>query len=35
MHYLPMVGTAYLSPSPEAEPFIRVGDQVTAGQPYA
>ena len=28
----PMVGTAYLRPSPEAEPFIKVGDRVTEGQ---
>lgn len=28
----PMVGTAYLHPSPEAEPFIKVGDSVTEGQ---
>ncbi len=28
----PMVGTAYLSPEPDAKPFIDVGDQVTAGQ---
>ena len=28
----PMVGTAYLSPSPGAEPFIREGGQVTEGQ---
>lgn len=28
----PMVGTAYLRPSPEAEPFIKVGDNVTEGQ---
>jgi acetyl-CoA carboxylase biotin carboxyl carrier protein len=27
----PMVGTVYLKPSPEAEPFIRVGDVVEAG----
>ena len=27
----PMVGTAYLSPEPTAAPFIRVGDQVKAG----
>ena len=29
----PMVGTAYLSPEPGAEPFVRVGEQVRAGQP--
>lgn len=28
----PMVGTAYLSPSPEAEPFVKVGDTVQKGQ---
>ena len=28
----PMVGTVYLQPQPGAEPFIRVGSQVTAGQ---
>ncbi len=28
----PMVGTAYLSPEPGAEPFIQVGDKVTEGQ---
>ena len=28
----PMVGTAYISPSPEAEPFIAVGAQVREGQ---
>jgi biotin carboxyl carrier protein len=27
----PMVGNAYLSPAPGAAPFIRVGDQVKAG----
>lgn len=27
----PMVGTAYLSPNPEAKPFVTVGDQVAAG----
>src|ERR1700724_1142154 len=29
----PMVGTAYLSPQPEAPPFIKVGDSVREGQP--
>ncbi|HEX9489339.1 MAG TPA: acetyl-CoA carboxylase biotin carboxyl carrier protein subunit [Stellaceae bacterium] len=29
----PMVGTAYLSPQPEALPFIKVGDTVREGQP--
>lgn len=28
----PMVGTAYLSPEPGAEPFVSVGDMVTEGQ---
>ena len=28
----PMVGTVYLQSSPEAPPFIKVGDSVTAGQ---
>lgn len=28
----PMVGTVYLSPSPEDPPFARVGDTVRAGQ---
>jgi acetyl-CoA carboxylase biotin carboxyl carrier protein len=28
----PMVGTTYLRPQPEAEPFVRVGDRVSAGQ---
>jgi acetyl-CoA carboxylase biotin carboxyl carrier protein len=28
----PMVGTAYLSPEPEAPTFIKIGDTVTAGQ---
>ncbi len=28
----PMVGTVYLSPSPGAAPFVKVGDTVTAGQ---
>lgn len=28
----PMVGTAYLSPEPGAAAFIKVGDQVSAGQ---
>ncbi len=27
----PMVGTAYLSPNPEAKPFVTVGQQVSAG----
>ncbi|MDA8869789.1 acetyl-CoA carboxylase biotin carboxyl carrier protein [Rhizobiaceae bacterium] len=28
----PMVGTAYLSPSPDSPPFVEVGQQVTKGQ---
>lgn len=28
----PMVGTAYLAPEPGAKDFIKVGDQVSAGQ---
>lgn len=28
----PMVGTAYLAPSPGAEPFVKKGDQVREGQ---
>ncbi len=28
----PMVGTAYLSPSPGADPFVKKGDRVAAGQ---
>ena len=28
----PMVGTFYLSPSPGADPFVKVGDPVAAGQ---
>ena len=27
-----MVGTAYLSPQPGADPFVKVGDTVAAGQ---
>jgi acetyl-CoA carboxylase biotin carboxyl carrier protein len=27
----PMVGTVYLSPSPDAEPFVRTGQRVEAG----
>jgi acetyl-CoA carboxylase biotin carboxyl carrier protein len=29
----PMVGTVYLSPEPEAPPFVKLGDAVSAGQP--
>ncbi len=28
----PMVGTAYLSPSPGADPFVSIGDKVSKGQ---
>lgn len=28
----PMVGTAYLKPSPDAAPFVKVGDRVNVGQ---
>lgn len=28
----PMVGTVYLSPSPGADPFVRTGSRVSAGQ---
>jgi acetyl-CoA carboxylase biotin carboxyl carrier protein len=28
----PMVGTAYLSPSPGAKPFVEIGSRVTAGE---
>lgn len=28
----PMVGTVYLAPEPDAAPFIKVGDTVSAGQ---
>ncbi|MEL6752276.1 MAG: biotin/lipoyl-containing protein, partial [Pseudomonadota bacterium] len=28
----PMVGTAYLSPSPDADPFVQPGDTVKKGQ---
>lgn len=28
----PMVGTVYLTPQPDAEPFVKVGDKVTEGQ---
>jgi acetyl-CoA carboxylase biotin carboxyl carrier protein len=27
-----MVGTAYLSPAPGADPFIKVGDKIKKGQ---
>jgi oxaloacetate decarboxylase alpha subunit len=27
-----MVGTYYATPSPEAEPFVKVGDSITPGQ---
>ncbi|HPJ02520.1 MAG TPA: acetyl-CoA carboxylase biotin carboxyl carrier protein, partial [Candidatus Limiplasma sp.] len=34
MHELkaPMVGVFYAAPSPDAEPFVKVGDQVEKGQ---
>jgi len=28
----PMVGTVYLAPQPGADPFVKIGDKVTAGQ---
>lgn len=28
----PMVGTAYMAPSPGANPFVKIGDMVTEGQ---
>jgi acetyl-CoA carboxylase biotin carboxyl carrier protein len=28
----PMVGTFYAAPSPDAEPFVKVGDEVKVGQ---
>jgi oxaloacetate decarboxylase alpha subunit len=28
----PMVGTFYAAPSPDSDPFVQVGDEVTAGQ---
>ena len=30
--YAPMIGTLYLSPSPEAPPFVKVGDKIQPGQ---
>ncbi len=29
----PMVGTFYRAPAPDADPFVKVGDQIKAGQP--
>jgi acetyl-CoA carboxylase biotin carboxyl carrier protein len=29
----PIVGTAYLSPSPDQDPFVKVGDRIKKGQP--
>jgi acetyl-CoA carboxylase biotin carboxyl carrier protein len=29
----PMVGTAYNAPSPDAPPFVKVGDKVKVGDP--
>ena len=31
----PIVGTFYEAPSPDAEPFVEVGDQITAGRCFA
>jgi len=31
----PLVGTFYVAPSPDADPFVRVGDEVEAGQTLA
>ena len=28
----PMVGTFYLAPSPDAKPYVKVGDRITRGQ---
>ena len=28
----PMVGTVYLAPEPDANPFVKIGDKVSAGQ---
>jgi acetyl-CoA carboxylase biotin carboxyl carrier protein len=28
----PLVGTFYAAPSPDADPFVRVGDEVESGQ---
>ena len=28
----PMVGTFYRAPSPEAEPYVQIGDKVKSGQ---
>ena len=28
----PMVGTVYVSPSPGAEPYVKIGDKVKKGQ---
>ncbi len=30
--YSPMVGTAYLSPQPDDDPFVKVGERVEEGQ---
>ena len=32
MLFSPMVGTVYLAPEPEAPPFVKIGDEVKAGQ---
>jgi acetyl-CoA carboxylase biotin carboxyl carrier protein len=31
----PLVGTYFSAPAPDAEPFVRPGDQIEAGQPLA
>ncbi len=28
----PMVGTVYLSPEPDSDPFVKIGDKITEGQ---
>ena len=28
----PMVGTIYLQPEPDSDPFVKIGDKVTKGQ---
>ncbi|MBU0710447.1 acetyl-CoA carboxylase, biotin carboxyl carrier protein, partial [bacterium] len=29
----PIVGTYYQSPAPDAEPYVKVGDRISIGQP--
>ncbi|MCK4296044.1 MAG: acetyl-CoA carboxylase, biotin carboxyl carrier protein, partial [Candidatus Marinimicrobia bacterium] len=29
----PIVGTYYQAPSPDAEPYIKIGDHISIGQP--